>query len=79
MALADDLNAVKDQLVKAQSEIVGKINDLELALAAAGTDSPAVTDAVIALKGVAQSLDDVVADAPVADPAPVDPVEPPVE
>jgi hypothetical protein len=76
MSLADDLNVVRDQLVKAQSEIVTKVSDLESALASAGTDSAEVTDAVAALKSVAQSLDDVVPDVvvePVVDPVP--PVE----
>ena len=62
VALADDLNAVKDQLVKARAEIVAKVSDLESALAASGTDSVAVTEAVTALKDVAQGLDDVVPD-----------------
>ena len=81
MALADDLNAVKDQLVKAQSEIVAKISDLESALADAGTVPAAVTEAVDALKGVAQALDDVVPDVvpepPVVEEPPVE--EPPVD
>ena len=63
MGLSDDLLAVKDQLTKAKGEIVSKISDLEGALATAGAQPQDVTDAVAALKDVAQSLDDVVADA----------------
>jgi hypothetical protein len=82
MALSDDLNAVKDQLVKAQSEIVAKVGALESALAASGAVPAAVTEAVDALRGVAQGLDDVVPDVVPVDVVPVDvPVDevPPVE
>lgn len=68
MGLVDDLNAVRDQLGKAQGEIVAKIGDLESALAAAGADSAAVADAVTSLKAAAQSLDDVVPDPVVEEP-----------
>lgn len=63
MALADDLRSIEDQLNKARAEITGKISALEAALAAAGTQTQDVTDAVAALKAVAQNLDDVVEDA----------------
>jgi hypothetical protein len=68
MALADDLQEIKAQLDKAKDEIVSKIGDLEIALASAGEQSADVQDAVGALKGVAQALDDVVPD-PVEAPA----------
>ena len=71
MGLADDLNAIKDQLDKAKGEIVGKIGSLEDAIAAAGNVDPNVSAALAAVKEAAQALDDVVADAPVA---PVEPV-----
>jgi hypothetical protein len=62
VALVDDLNAIKGQLTNARSEIVGKIADLESALAYAGTQTAEVNDAVAALKDVAKSLDDIVPD-----------------
>lgn len=68
MALADDLADIRAQLEKARAEVVSKINDLEIALASAGATSPEVVAVVDELKAVAQSLDDVVAD---ADEAPV--------
>lgn len=68
MGLVDDLNSVRDELTKAQSEIVTKISGLEAALAAAGTPDPAVADAVEALKAAAQNLDDVVPDVVVEEP-----------
>lgn len=71
VALADDLNAVRDQLVKAQAEIVDKVSSLEAALAAAGTEDAAVTEAVASLKDVAQGLDNIVPDVVVED-APVE-------
>lgn len=63
VSLADDLNAVRDQLSKAKGEIVAKIGGLETALASAGDPDPAVAAAVEALKSAAQELDDVVPDA----------------
>ena len=84
MALADDLRNIEKQLNKAKTEVTGKIEALEGALATSGEQTQEVTDAVAALKAVSQNLDDVVADVvePVADPVvePVaDPVEEPVE
>lgn len=73
MGLAEDLGAVKEQLTKASTEITGKITALEDALANAGEPSAEVTAAVADLKTVAQSLDDIVADAPVEEP--VEPTE----
>lgn len=84
MSVVESLGAIKAQLVKARTEIVGKIADLEAALAASGEPSAEVTAALDEIRGIAQSLDDVVADAPVAAPdepvedeasEPVDPVE----
>lgn len=63
---AADLVAVKEQLVKAAGEIVGKISALEAALAEAGATSPAVVAVVADLKAVAQGLDDLTPDAPPA-------------
>jgi molecular chaperone GrpE (heat shock protein) len=68
MALADDLQAIKDQLDKASAEITGKIDALEAALASAGEQPEAVTEAVASLKLVAQSLDDVVPDTVIEEP-----------
>ena len=64
MALIDDLNAVKDQLVKAKLEIVEKLSVLEAALVSSGAESAEVVAAVGALRDAAQALDDVVTDSP---------------
>jgi len=77
MALVDELKSIKDQLEKAKSEIVGKVENLETAVAASGTPSAEVTDAVAELKAVAQSLDDLVPDSVVE--APAEEVEAPAE
>lgn len=79
MGLVDDLNAVKNQLAKARSEITLKVFELEAALVSAGADSDAVNDAVSALKDVAQGLDDIVPDSPPALVVPVDPAATPVK
>ena len=73
MALADDLRDIEDQLNKAKTEVTGKIDALEGALANSGAQTQEVTDAVAALKAVSQSLDDVVVDvaAPVEEAAEV--------
>ena len=76
MSVVESLAAIKDQLVKARSEIVEKIDSLEEAVGEAGQPTPEVVAALEDLRGVAQSLDDVVADAPVELVEPVEPVEP---
>ena len=63
MALADDLHSIEDQLNKAKTEVTGKIEALEGALANSGEQTQEVADAVAALKAVSQGLDDVVVDA----------------
>ena len=90
MALADDLRNIEEQLNKAKTEVTGKIEALEGALATSGEQTQEVTDAVAALKAVSQNLDDVVADVaetvvepepvvePAEEPAVADPVEEPV-
>lgn len=82
MSVVESLGAIKAQLVKARSEIVEKIDSLEEAVGEAGQPTPEVVAALEDLRGVAQSLDDVVADVPVPDVVvedeasePVDPVE----
>lgn len=61
------LGEIKDQLVKANTEIQAKIQALVDAAAASGNNTPAGVQAAIeALKPAAQSLDDVVPDQPVA-------------
>lgn len=62
--LAADLQALKDQLDKAKGEIVAKVQALEDALANAGGTTPEVDAALLALKGAAQSMDDLNPDAP---------------
>jgi hypothetical protein len=64
VALIDDLNAVKDQLVKAKLEIVEKLSVLEAALVSSVAESAEVVAAVGALRDAAQALDDVVPDSP---------------
>ena len=62
------LTALASELDKAKAEIVGKIAELESALS--DVDVPADAQAAIdALKAKAQSLDDIVPDAPVPPPA----------
>lgn len=66
--VAAELRALKDQLVKANTEIQAKIAEL---IAAAGNQDNAsqeLTDAADALKVAAQTLDDVVPDAPAPTP-----------
>lgn len=65
--LAASINAVKDQLAKVGTEINGKIAELTAALDNAGAVSPEVQDAIDGLKAAAQSLDDIVPDAPLAE------------
>ena len=61
--LAQALSEVKTQADKAKAEIVGKISDLETAIANAGSTTPEVDAALEALKGTVQGIDDVVPDA----------------
>lgn len=61
-----DLTAQND---KARAEVVGKIADLEAAVAAGGPVSADVEAAFAALKASVQADDDIVAD-PVVEPAP---------
>lgn len=67
-AVADALAGVKDQLAKAQTEITGKISDLEAQLAAKGSLDADDQAAIDALKTQAQALDDIVPDAPADNP-----------
>jgi len=64
--LAQQLTDIVNQNEKARQEVLAKIADLEAALATAGAVSPAVQDAVSALKASVQANDDIVPDAPVA-------------
>jgi len=77
----DVINAITDQLVKAQREIVSRIADVQAQLDAAGV-APDQVD-LSSLTAAAQALDDVVPDAPAEvpvdvpaeDPAVVEPVD----
>lgn len=71
-AVADSLAGIKDQLTKAQAEIVGKIANLEQLLANAGKLDDTDLAALAELKTAAQSLDDVVPDQVPVDDAPVE-------
>jgi len=62
--LAQQLRDITAQNEKSRTEILGKIADLEAALAAAGNTSPEVDEAVAALKASVQTDDDIVPDAP---------------
>ena len=62
--IGDTLKGIADQLVKAKTEIVNKIADLETALNNAGTLPADAQDALTALKTTAQALDDIVPDVP---------------
>lgn len=67
-ATQDAVNAVVDQLRKAQAEIVAKIADVQEQVDSAGADVD-----LSALTEAAQALDDIVPDAPVVESAPADP------
>ena len=62
--IGDTLKGIADQLVKAKTEIVNKIADLETALNNAGALPADAQDALTALKTTAQALDDIVPDVP---------------
>lgn len=59
---AQELRDIKVQNEKARAEILDKIKDLEDALAAGGTTTQEVDDALDALKASVQVDDDIVAD-----------------
>lgn len=65
---AEMLRAMKDQFMKAKGEIVGKIEALSDAVDTAGGTTPEVDAAMADLQSVAQQLDDIVPDAPTAEP-----------
>lgn len=69
LSAQETVDAIVAQLAQAKGEIVSRINDLQADLDAAG-----VADSVdlSALAAAAQALDDVVADAPVAEDVPVE-------
>ena len=60
--LASAVQAITQQLVKIQTEILDKIDELEAALADVEVPVEA-TEALDALRGAAQTLDDIVPDA----------------
>lgn len=67
-AVADALADVKAELVKAQAEIVAKINGLEDQLSNAGKLDDADQAAIADIKTAAKALDDIVPDAPADQP-----------
>lgn len=67
--LAQALTDLAAQSDKAKAEIVAKIDELEAAIANAGSTTPEVDAALAALKNSVQGLDDLNVDAP-APPAP---------
>ena len=75
MSTQDAINAVVDQLRKAQTEITTELASVQAQLEAAGV---AEQVDLSALTAAAQALDDIVADAPAepVDPAPVEPAAP---
>jgi hypothetical protein len=60
---AADLQTMKTQLTKAKAEIVQKVADLEAAIANAGNTTVEIDEAMAALKGDVQALDDLNPDA----------------
>lgn len=66
--LAQALTDAAAEAVKAKAEIVAKIADLEGAIANAGNTTPEVDTALAALKEAVQGVDDIVPDAPPAEP-----------
>lgn len=66
--LAQALTDLQAQTDKAKTEVVEKIAALETAIAEAGNTTPAVDAALAALKTSVQGVDDVVPDAPPAEP-----------
>lgn len=70
--VAQDLVALKTQLTKVGNEVLGKLAELETALANQGNATPEVEAALAALKTSVQAVDDLIPDAPTP------PVEPPV-
>lgn len=67
--LAKGLSDLNTQLGKVNTEITGKIADLEKAIKDADNVPQTVVDAFNLLKPATQALDDIVPDAPVAPPA----------
>lgn len=75
--LSVSLLTIKDQLIKARTEILDKITALETTLA--NVELPAdAQEALTNLVGTAQTLDDIVPDVPVSV-EPPEPPEPPAE
>lgn len=64
--LAQQLNDLVTQLSKVNTEITGKISDLEAELANQDNVSPGLQAAFDALKPSVQALDDIVPDVPTA-------------
>jgi hypothetical protein len=62
--LSAQLLSVSSQMAKAKDEILTRIAELEAAVGNAGELPPEVVDAVNAVIGAAQQLDDIVPDAP---------------
>ena len=65
-ALTTGLDEIGAQLTKATTEIVGKITELEAQIADPTVDPGVITAKVAEIKTLAQGLDDLVPDAPVA-------------
>ena len=63
--LAQALDELTAQSEKAKGEILGKIAELETAVANSGNTSPEVDEKLAALKASVQGTDDIVPDAPV--------------
>ena len=65
--LSAQLLSVSTQMAKAKDEILGKIAELEAAVGNAADLPQEVVDAVAAVVGAAQQLDDIVPDVPLPD------------
>lgn len=67
------INALTAQTQKSNAEISQKLTELSDAISAAGNVTPEVEAALAGLASVVQANDDLIADAPTEEPAPVDP------
>jgi ABC-type transporter Mla subunit MlaD len=62
------VNALKDQVVKSRDEIVARLAELQTAVDNAGNSTPEMDAALEGLRTAVQGVDDIVPDAPPADP-----------
>lgn len=66
--LTEQLNGVKDQVVKVQAEIQSKLDELATAIANQGNTSPEVESALTGLKDAVSGVDNLIEDLPATEP-----------